>query len=46
MKLLDQLKDLKDGEETVLVVHGESFVVSRATDDDIERIGKGYFCLD
>jgi len=44
--ILDQLKELKEGEETVIIVHGQPFVVSRATDDDIERIEKGYFCLD
>ena len=44
--ILDNLVDLGEGEETIIIVKGEPFVVSRATEDDIERIGKGYFCMD
>lgn len=44
--LLDSLLELGEGEETVIVVHGQPFVVSKATEDDIERINRGHFCLD
>lgn len=43
---LDSLTELGEGEETIIVIHGQPFVVKRATEDDIERIGKGYFCMD
>lgn len=43
---LDHLLELGEGEETIIVIHGQPFVVSRATEDDIERISRGYFCLD
>ena len=43
---LDNLNEHKEGEETIIVVHGEPFVVSRATDDDIERVSKGFICID
>ncbi|MBA2943190.1 hypothetical protein HZF08_33510 [Paenibacillus sp. CGMCC 1.16610] len=40
------LLDMKEGEENVIHINDRAFVISPATDDDIERIGKGYFCLD
>jgi hypothetical protein len=44
--VLEQLRELEENEETVIVVGEEAFIVKRASNDDIERIGKGYFYLD
>jgi hypothetical protein len=46
VKILEHLKELKEGEETIIMLNGQPFVVSKATTDDIERIGKGQYCLD
>lgn len=43
---LDPLAELQDGEETVIWIRGKALIVTPATPDDIERIGKGYFCMD
>jgi hypothetical protein len=43
---LDHLLELKEGEETIIFVGGRAFLISPATEDDIERISKGYFCMD
>ncbi|MDB4868269.1 MAG: hypothetical protein JWR03_2602, partial [Cohnella sp.] len=40
--ILDQLNELKEGDETILWIHGQAFHVTRATEDDIERISKGF----
>lgn len=37
---------LKEGQEEVIYINGRAFVVSLATGDDIERIGKGFFVMD
>lgn len=42
----DELLQMKAGEEEVLFLKGRAFLVSPATDEDIERIGKGYYCID
>jgi hypothetical protein len=42
----EHLLQLKEGEETIIIILGQPFVISKATEDDIERIGKGYYCLD
>jgi len=42
----EHLRTLKEGQETVIHINGRAYVVSVATEDDIERIGKGYFCID
>ncbi|CAM3708191.1 hypothetical protein COLU111180_04265 [Cohnella lubricantis] len=44
--ILDQLTELGEHEETIIVIQGQAFLVTRATEDDIERIGRGYFCMD
>jgi hypothetical protein len=44
--ILEDLKNLKEHEETIILVHGQAFIVSRATDDDIERISKGIVIMD
>ncbi|WP_192896537.1 hypothetical protein [Cohnella sp. AR92] len=46
MRVLEQLHELQEGEETVIVIGDKAFVVTPATEDDIERIGRGYFCMD
>jgi hypothetical protein len=40
------LLNMKEGEENVIHINDRAFIISPATEDDIERIGKGYFCLD
>ncbi|WP_169733250.1 hypothetical protein [Cohnella panacarvi] len=45
MSIIDQLTELKEHEETIIWVKGEPFIVTRATDGDIERVTKG-ICLD
>ncbi|UKS27187.1 hypothetical protein LOZ80_38005 [Paenibacillus sp. HWE-109] len=42
----DRIMDLKEGEEDVIHINGKSFVIVPATENDVERIGKGYYCLD
>ena len=42
----EHLLELKEGEETVIFIGGRAFIMTPATDDDIERIGNGYFCMD
>jgi hypothetical protein len=37
---------IKEGEEKVIHIYGEAFVITKATEADIERISSGYFCLD
>ncbi|WP_176444785.1 hypothetical protein [Paenibacillus herberti] len=41
-----ELLKLEEGQEEVLIIGGRAFIVSPATEADIERIGKGFFCLD
>ncbi|WP_127580911.1 hypothetical protein [Paenibacillus koleovorans] len=40
----EHLLQLED--EEIIWLHGKAFVISPATEDDIERIGKGFFCMD
>jgi hypothetical protein len=42
----DHILSLKEGEEDVIVIKGKPFVVSPATEADVERIGKGFFVMD
>lgn len=44
--LCDALEELEIGEEIVWWNGDEPFIVARATDDDLERIGRGMFCID
>lgn len=44
--VLNSLLDLTDGEETVIWANRRAYVVTPATEDDIERIGCGYYCMD
>jgi hypothetical protein len=39
-------KKIADGQESLVEIDGEHFVMSRATGDDMERINKGYFVMD
>ncbi|MBH5316711.1 hypothetical protein I6N90_02665 [Paenibacillus sp. GSMTC-2017] len=45
-ELCEALKEIEVGEEMVWWNGSEPFIITRATDDDIERIGRGVFCLD
>ncbi|GKU78557.1 hypothetical protein [Paenibacillus sp. L3-i20] len=45
-ELCEALKEIEIGEEMVWWNGCEPFIITRATDDDIERIGRGVFCLD
>ncbi len=42
----EQLMQMKLHEEDVIWINGKAFLVRPATDNDVERIGKGYFCMD
>lgn len=42
----DHILSMKEGDEEVIYIKGKAFVVSPATDHDIERINKGYFVMD
>lgn len=41
-----RLLELKLHEQDLIMIGGRQFVVSPATEDDIERIGKGFECMD
>ena len=43
---LKELEQLKPGEEAMLTIAEQTFVVTKATESDIERIGCGYICFD
>ncbi|WP_171653829.1 hypothetical protein [Paenibacillus foliorum] len=40
------LLQLKDHEQEVFWIDGKAFIIMPATLEDIERINKGYFCMD
>ncbi|WP_164545793.1 hypothetical protein [Paenibacillus albus] len=42
----EDLLNLAVGEELVMHIRGRQFIVTPATDEDIERVGHGYFCMD
>lgn len=42
----DHLLTLKPGQEEIIFIKDKAFVVSAATEDDIERIKKGFFVMD
>lgn len=42
----ENILQLKDHEQMVIWIEGRAFIVQPATADDIERINKGYFCMD
>lgn len=47
MKGLEQhLLELKEHEQEVIWISGRAFIIQPATEEDIERIEKGYFCID
>lgn len=41
-----RMAEMKIGDEDVFFIDGRSYVIAPATVDDVERIGKGYFCID
>jgi hypothetical protein len=42
----EDILNMTIGEETIVYLKGRPFVISPATEADIERIGHGYFCMD
>lgn len=42
----EHLLQMKEYEQEVIWIKGRPFIVQPATNDDIERINKGYFCMD
>ncbi|WP_167355853.1 hypothetical protein [Paenibacillus oryzisoli] len=46
LPFVERIMALKEGEEEVIHINDKAFVVSLATYTDVERIGKGYYCLD
>ncbi|MEW9702851.1 hypothetical protein [Paenibacillus sp. SI8] len=47
IKLYEEfILNIKEGDEEVIYLQGKPFVITPATEDDVERIGKGYFCMD
>lgn len=42
----EHLLQMKEHEQDVIWIKGRPFIVQPATIDDIERINKGYFCMD
>lgn len=42
----DRIMALKEGEEDVIHINGKSFVIVPATENDVERIEKGFFVMD
>ena len=38
--------ELREGEETIIVIKGRPILMTPATEDDIIRLQKGYFCMD
>lgn len=42
----DHLLQLQEGQEDIIIIKGRAFVISPATEDDIERVSKGFFVMD
>lgn len=42
----DHISSLKEGDEEIIHIKGRPFVITPATEDDIERIKKGFFVMD
>ena len=40
------LMNMEDGQEEVIIIEGKAFIVSPATESDVERVAKGFFILD
>ena len=40
------MQELQPGEEAMISIDDDTFVISKATDEDIARIGCGYICFD
>ncbi|MWC26654.1 hypothetical protein [Paenibacillus sp. MMS18-CY102] len=40
------MRELKPGEEAMLSIDDDTFVISKASNEDIARIGCGYLCFD
>lgn len=44
--IINNMLELKEGEEDIVIVQGLAFVVKPATEADVERVGRGYFVLE
>ncbi|WP_308637698.1 hypothetical protein [Paenibacillus silvisoli] len=42
----EEIAALEEDEEMVVFINEQPFIIKKATDDEIERIGHGYFCMD
>ncbi|WP_192043451.1 hypothetical protein [Paenibacillus lycopersici] len=42
----EDILNLANGEEYVVFLRGRAFIIKPATNDDIERVGHGYYCMD
>lgn len=41
----EELKNLSEGEKVVIFWNDRPYIIQAASDDDLEKIGQGYFCL-
>lgn len=46
--IVREIEEVRDGkrEETILIWRGFPLLVTRATEGDVERVSKGYVCMD
>jgi hypothetical protein len=42
----EHIMAMQPHEEEVIWIRGKAFLVRPASDNDIERVTKGYFCMD
>lgn len=42
----EDILQLAPGQEFVVFIKGQPFIITPATDDEVERIGQGYYCMD
>lgn len=40
------IMSLKEGDEEIIILNGRAFLITPATEDDIERVSKGFFVMD
>jgi hypothetical protein len=46
LAIIDRIKQLEDGEEEIIMLDGQAYVISRATVSDVKRIMQGIKCMD
>jgi hypothetical protein len=40
------LLNMREGQEEIILINGKPFLISLATESDVERVSKGFFVMD